>query len=220
MNFDMREIIAKYRKHLALSPLHIRERDTAEYLREAAFIIERLAGELLKSRAALAQPKAAPQEALSHIRRGPEAVNSASAALDSAADFVDGTAHWVRVTRSAAPDSGEGMPEKWQAALSQKPQPCACRFEWRPTPDFSGAPPVQLDECGFHAQQRRSLSLRGREGVVPYKLAQELDGALCAFLNDEKPFDEANAAVNAFHAWEDQSLAAAPPASPAGKEKE
>ena len=163
MNFDMREIIAKYRKHLALSPLHIRERDTAEYLREAAFIIERLAGELLKSRAALAQPKAAPQEALSHIRRGPEAVNSASAALDSAADFVDGTAHWVRVTRSAAPDSGEGMPEKWQAALSQKPQPCACRFEWRPTPDFSGAPPVQLDECGFHAQQRRSLSLRERE---------------------------------------------------------
>ena len=163
MNFDMREIIAKYRKHLALSPLHIRERDTAEYLREAAFIIERLAGELLKSRAALAQPKAAPQEALSHIRRGPEAVNSASAALDSAADFVDGTAHWVRVTRSAAPDSGEGMPEKWQAALSQKPQPCACRFEWRPTPDFSGAPPVQLDECGFHAEQRRSLSLRERE---------------------------------------------------------
>ena len=42
-------------------------------------------------------------------------------------------------------------------ALQRKPQGCACRFEWRPMPDFSGAPPKQLDECGFHAEQRRKL---------------------------------------------------------------
>ena len=35
---------------------------------------------LERVRALLAQPKAAPQETLSHIRRGPEAVNPASAA--------------------------------------------------------------------------------------------------------------------------------------------
>lgn len=33
--------------------------------------------------------------------------------------------------------------------------PCACRFERREDPDFSGRSPVQLDECGFHSEQRR-----------------------------------------------------------------
>lgn len=34
---------------------------------------------------------------------------------------------------------------------------CACRFERREDPDFSGRSPVQFDECGFHSEQRRKL---------------------------------------------------------------
>ena len=48
--------------------------------------------------------------------------------------------------------------EIWQQAIAQDPTQCACRFEWRPTPDLSGAPPVQLDECGFHATHRREAA--------------------------------------------------------------
>lgn len=67
---------------------------------------------------------------------------------------------------------GERAKEKWRDALEQRPQPCACRFEWREIPDFSGLPPKQLDECGFHAEQRRELTAlrsNGGSAKVPEK---------------------------------------------------
>jgi hypothetical protein len=47
-----------------------------------------------------------------------------------------------------------------------------------------------------------------------YEVAQELSEQLCAFLNDEKPFDAADAAVKTFH-----NNLAAPPASPTGRKE-
>lgn len=67
-----------------------------------------------------------------------------------------------------SPDKPESeTPEKWESALQQRSQPCACRFEWREIPDFSGLPPKQVDECGFHAEQRRELERRLRAATQP-----------------------------------------------------
>lgn len=55
--------------------------------------------------------------------------------------------------------SSEKPGERWQGALTQRPQSCACRFEWREIPDFSGHPPKQLEECGFHYEQRKRLEV-------------------------------------------------------------
>ena len=67
-------------------------------------------------------------------------------------------------------------------AIVQRPQPCACRFEWRPMPDFSGAPPKQLDECGFHSEQRKKLeaqrpSLAAPKDDVPLR-CEVVNGAI------------------------------------------
>ena len=59
-----------------------------------------------------------------------------------------------------ADKSDTPTPERWQEATEQKPRPCACLFEWRPVPDFSGVPPKLIDECGYHATRRRELEAK------------------------------------------------------------
>lgn len=49
-----------------------------------------------------------------------------------------------------------------------------------------------------------------------YEVAQSLADVLCGYLNAETPWKEAEAAVKAFHKWEDDNL----PASPRAGEKE
>ena len=66
-------------------------------------------------------------------------------------------------------------------AIEQKPLPCACRFEWRQTPDFSGSPPVQLDQCGFHSTQKQALE---RERDLLRQMLAELVAALEAVLDE------------------------------------
>jgi hypothetical protein len=97
----------------------------------------------------------------------------------------------------AAPASGEGMPEE------PKSKDYPLLDDW-----------LRAIHIERKALRSYALSLREqREGMVPHKLAHDLDEALCGFLNDDKPFDEANAAVDAFHAWQDRVwLAAAPSA--------
>ena len=66
----------------------------------------------------------------------------------------------------------EQTPEMWQEALEQKAMTCACRFEWRPKPDFSGAPPKLLEECGYHATRSRTLAAQ-RTALL--ELADEME---------------------------------------------
>lgn len=49
---------------------------------------------------------------------------------------------------------------------------CACRFERREEIDLSGRHPVQTDECGFHAEQRKRLE---RELHAALKRAEEAE---------------------------------------------
>lgn len=56
-------------------------------------------------------------------------------------------------TEQQAPEE-RGTP---QLVRVDKGIPCACRFEWRPDFDVAGKAPLQLDECGYHAEQRRKL---------------------------------------------------------------
>jgi len=69
--------------------------------------------------------------------------------------------------------------EIWKAATKQKPVHCACQFEWRQFPDFSGAKPLLLDECGYHAFIRTAHDAenkRLRESVeVAKKVTSQLE---------------------------------------------
>jgi hypothetical protein len=62
--------------------------------------------------------------------------------------------------------------------------PCACRFEKRLDPDFSGIPPRQLDQCGFHEKALERLAmllLDCYSAASPLKdmaLAQRIEAAL------------------------------------------
>ena len=58
---------------------------------------------------------------------------------------------------------------------------CACEFENREIPDFSGEPPVLISRCGYHAVERR----KAREALVLAQCALSRWTVLYAHLQNE-----------------------------------